>query len=298
MRKFLIALMMSLLIMSTANAEIETYTGTDDYTIGEHETQEEAENHSKTRALRNAQEQAGFFIGTYSQAKNFKLVKDEIVVIANSIMKVVGAPQYRKEILSDGKSILIHTTIKVQIDTNDLDRRLAEIGRQQNPAPPVEQPKPVEQPANPPAPPQEKIKPTAPVENVTPPPMDDRALANEFIRLLNAEREKAGRKPFMVNEVLTNAAKIRAEELSRKPGNVRPNGQNWSTAVPMPYRQDCWHDGFWSADSPQQILDWYMSQKSERKRILGSHYNKIGVAHFYKENSEYGHYWCILTSSR
>lgn len=285
MKKFLAALLIvgSLFFASTTvEAEVKTYTGTDDYTVGERETQEDAQNHSKLRALRNAQEQAGLYIRSRSRSKDLELIDDEIVTLTEGIVKIVGAPQYRKEILSDGKSILIHTTVTVQIDTEDVDRRLEEIARKHKPAPttPIDRPQPIETPA--------------PVETV----IDDKAMANELLNLLNAERAKAGKKPFVVNEILTHAAKVRAEELSREPSNRRPNGTEWSTAVPMPYKTDCWHDGFWGADSPQQIVDWYMNQKSERKRILSSRYSKIGIAYFYKADSEHKHYWCILTSSR
>ena len=291
MKKFFAALLIvgSLFFVSTAQAEVKTYTGTDDYTVGERETQEDAQNNSKLRALRNAQEQAGLYIRSRSRSKDLELVEDEIVTLTEGIVKIVGAPQYRKEILSDGKSVLIHTTVTVQIDTEDVDRRLEEIARKHKPAPttPIDRPQPIETPAPP-------VETAPPVEIV----IDDKAMANELLNLLNAERAKVGKKPFVVNEVLTHAATVRAEELSREPSNRRPNGTEWTTAVPMPYKADCWHDGFWGADSPQQIVDWYMNQKSERKRILSSRYSKIGIAHFYKADSEHKHYWCILTSSQ
>ncbi|MBR1647645.1 MAG: hypothetical protein IJ685_12860 [Selenomonadaceae bacterium] len=137
MKKFLATLLVvwSLFFASTADAEIKTYTGTDDYTVGERETQEDAQNNSKLRALRNAQEQAGFYISTRSRSLNLKLMEDDILVIAQNIVNLVGAPQYRKEILSDGKSVLIHTTVTVEIDTDDLDRRLEEFSRKHQPSP-------------------------------------------------------------------------------------------------------------------------------------------------------------------
>ena len=129
MRKFLIALLMSLFVASTANAEIKTYTGTDEYIVGEHETHETAKKNSKIRAMRNAQDQAGVFIRSHSRTKDLELVDDEIVTLTEGILKVVGAPNHEIRLLGDGKGILIFTTIKVEIDTDDLDRRLAEIAR-------------------------------------------------------------------------------------------------------------------------------------------------------------------------
>ena len=129
MKRFLIALLLtSSLAMTTAYAEIKTYTGTDEYTIGEHETQADAKERSKQRALRNAQEQAGVYIRSYSLSKDFELVEDEVLTLTEGILKIVGAPDYKTVVLNDGKSILIRTTLTIQIDTDDVDRRLKEIG--------------------------------------------------------------------------------------------------------------------------------------------------------------------------
>ena len=127
MKKFFIALLLvySLTVL-TVHAEIKTYTGTDEYTIGEQETQADAKERSKQRAMRNAQEQAGVYISSYSRSKNFNLVDDEVLFITEGILKVVGAPNYKIIVLNDGKSMFIQTTITVEIDTDDLDRRLEE----------------------------------------------------------------------------------------------------------------------------------------------------------------------------
>ncbi|MBR2518655.1 MAG: hypothetical protein IKE46_02535 [Selenomonadaceae bacterium] len=108
---------------------IKTYVGTDDYTVGQRETQEEAENHSKLRAMRNACEQAGVFIRSQSRSKDLELVEDEIISVAETIAKIVGKPEYKTEVLSDGRSTVIHTKVTIQINTDDLERRLEEFAR-------------------------------------------------------------------------------------------------------------------------------------------------------------------------
>ncbi len=162
MKKFLFALIVSLLVTATSHAEIQTFTGTDEYTVGETETQADAKERSRLRALRNAQEQAGVLIKSRSRMKDLELVDDEVVTIAAAVLKVVGAPDYKVRVLDDGKSTLIQTTVTVQIDTDDVDRRLKEIEARENPKPPVDRPKPIEQPAPQPV---EKPKP----EKVEPP---------------------------------------------------------------------------------------------------------------------------------
>ena len=167
MKKFLFALIVSLLVTATSHAEIQTFTGTDEYTIGETETQADAKERSRLRALRNAQEQAGVLIKSRSRMIDLELVDDEVVTLTEGILKIVGAPIHEIRLLGDGKGILIHTTITVEIDTDDLDRRLEEIARKHQPAPktPIDRPKPIEQPKPKPV---EQPKPK-PVEQPKPP---------------------------------------------------------------------------------------------------------------------------------
>ena len=164
MKRFLTALLLvvaNFFVMPPVDAEIQTYTGTDEYIVGEHETHEVAKNNSKIRAMRNAQDQAGVFIRSRSRMKDLELVDDEVVTLTEGILKVVGAPIYEIRLLGDGKGILIHTTITVEIDTDDLDRRLSEIARVHGTnKPPIDRPKPLE------APEPEKISPPPPDKTV------------------------------------------------------------------------------------------------------------------------------------
>ncbi len=230
MKKFFAMLLVvgSLFFVSTAQAEVKTYTGTDDYTVGERETQEDAQNNSKLRALRNAQEQAGLYIRSRSRSKDLELVEDEIVTLTEGIVKIVGAPQYRKEILSDGKSVLIHTTVTVQIDTEDVDRRLEEIARKHKPAPttpidrpkPIETPAPVEQPAPLPEPPVEKIEPTQPVETIT-------SLTDDKIKL-STQKSDAALKLLRAGKA-KEALPLCDEAIQLNPNNVDAwNDRGWA----------------------------------------------------------------------
>ena len=180
MKRFLTALLLvaaNFFVMPPVDAEIQTYTGTDEYIVGEHETHEVAKNNSKIRAMRNAQDQAGVFIRSRSRMKDLELVDDEVVTLTEGILKVVGAPIHEIRLLGDGKGILIHTTITVEIDTDDLDRRLSEIARVHGTnKPPIDRPKPLE------APEPEKISPPTPA-------VDNIALSNrkveEAVKLCN-----------------------------------------------------------------------------------------------------------------
>ena len=75
----------NLFLPSTTSAEIKTYTGTGEYIMSDFETPEVAKQRAKVYAERNAQEQAGVYVNSYSKMENFNLVADEIVTTIISL---------------------------------------------------------------------------------------------------------------------------------------------------------------------------------------------------------------------
>ena len=61
----------NLFLPSTTSAEIKTYTGTGEYIMSDFETPEVAKQRAKVYAERNAQEQAGVYVNSYSKMENF-----------------------------------------------------------------------------------------------------------------------------------------------------------------------------------------------------------------------------------
>lgn len=325
MRKLLMAALILgiLFFMPAAEAEIETYIGEGSATMSENETQDAAFDRAKDKALRHAQEQAGLYIVSQSHMRDLELVQDDVKTISAAFVKVLKTDH--KKTMSDDGVIQFFVTVTVQIDSEalqrEIDRRL-EIQRQpktpidrpqpidppkppveKEPKPPVEQqpkPEPPGPTVEPPEPPIEKIEPTLPVEIVNPPVIessltDEQTMTSNLFNLINAEREKAGRKPLKRDSVLTKGAKERAEELTRKWSHERPNGQGWATVLPRSFQQKAqWeyiHNGY---DKPQEIVKWYMSQ-SENK-ILNPNYQNVGIGYFYKADSNEKHYWVVIFS--
>ena len=125
MKKFLAAALIagSLFVMPTANAEIKTYEGTDEYIMSEFETIDIAKQRAKQKAERAAQEQAGVYISSYTETKNLMLVKDEVVAIACGIMSVVDV-KYDVTPLENANGFWIRATVKANIDTDDVNKYL------------------------------------------------------------------------------------------------------------------------------------------------------------------------------
>ena len=124
MKKFLAALIASsLLIMPSADAEIKTYEGTDEYIMNEFETLDIAKQRAKQKAERAAQESAGVFIESNTEVVSSMVTKDEIRTMTGGILKVVDV-QYQLTPLPDGKSIIVRATVKADIDTDDINKWL------------------------------------------------------------------------------------------------------------------------------------------------------------------------------
>lgn len=112
----------SLFVMPCASAEI--YIGEGEYTASKYETLDVAEQRAIKEARRHAQEQAGVYIESYSRMKNFELLEDEVITIANGIQKDLVNPEIKTLVLEDGKSVKISATVKVEIDDREIDKWL------------------------------------------------------------------------------------------------------------------------------------------------------------------------------
>ena len=114
----------SLFSASTVNAEVKTYTGSDEYVMSEFETIDIAKQRARQKAERNAQEQAGVYISSYSETRDMELVSDEIVTIACGIMSVVDV-KYDVQPLADVNGFVIRATVTANIDTDDVNKWLS-----------------------------------------------------------------------------------------------------------------------------------------------------------------------------
>ena len=112
-----------LIFSSNANAEIKTYSGIGEYIMSEFETLDVAKQRAKQKAERDAQEQAGVYVNSYTKVKNSQVTEDEIITMTNGILSVTDC-QFNLIPLSDGKSINIRAAIKANIDTEDINKWL------------------------------------------------------------------------------------------------------------------------------------------------------------------------------
>ncbi len=112
----------SLLFSSTADAEIKTCEGTDEYIMSEFETIDIAKQRARQKE-RVAQEQAGVFVESTTEVVNMMVTKDEVVTMTGGILKVIDV-QYQLKPLENGKSLIVRATVKADIDTDDITKWL------------------------------------------------------------------------------------------------------------------------------------------------------------------------------
>ena len=125
MKKFLVILavifLQQIFLVSISFAEIKTYVGVEEYVMSEGENLGVSKERAKQKALRNIQEQSGFFISSYSRMNNFNLVEDEIVTISSGILKISDV-QYETTTLPNATGISIRATVTATIDTEDVNK--------------------------------------------------------------------------------------------------------------------------------------------------------------------------------
>lgn len=107
----------SLFFTPAAQAEIQICEGVGEYEMGERDTLETAKQGAKDRAIRNALEKAGVLIQTRSRTENLELIEDVITSQTGAVLKVVEAFFERED-------FLVRATVKVEVDVDDLNRRL------------------------------------------------------------------------------------------------------------------------------------------------------------------------------
>ena len=106
---------------------------------------------------------------------------------------------------------------------------------------------------------------------------------DEFIRLTNEEREKAGLEPFEIHDVAMEFAQIRAEELSEKFSHERPNGDQTGTYSHYTFGENIVKGG----NTPESAIKSLMGSKVHRETILSENCHEFGVGVYEKNGTLY-----------
>ena len=111
-------------------AEERTYEGVGEYVMSDFETPDIAKQRAKSRAEQNAVEQAGVYVDSYTKSVNAVIVRDEITVITNGILRVIDTKYSFQPLAEQGGSFLVQARIKAVIDTKLVDDWLKQSAEQ------------------------------------------------------------------------------------------------------------------------------------------------------------------------
>lgn len=123
---FLLALLTPVLLgfSSVGYAEVKEILAEGTYCMGDGETPTVAEEHALLNAKRTALEQAGTYVQSYSEIKNYQLTADEVQVIASGIMEVTVLDKHR---VLDGNNIDFWVKIRALVTTDKIEDMAAKV---------------------------------------------------------------------------------------------------------------------------------------------------------------------------
>ena len=113
--------------------------------------------------------------------------------------------------------------------------------------------------------------------------IDIEELREEFIRLTNEEREKAGLEPYEVNDVAMEFAQIRAEEISEYFSHERPNGDQTGTYSHYTFGENIVKGG----RTAEAAINSLMGSSVHKAAILSTEDEYFGVGVYEKNGTLY-----------
>ena len=117
-----ITLLAALILPTAAFAEIQTFTATHTYILGDHDSKDDARQRCLLEAKRKILEQAGVYIESASEVKNFDLTKDKITSFAAAVMQVKDT---KEEVSFQQGHMTMALTLKADVDLAEVRKQLA-----------------------------------------------------------------------------------------------------------------------------------------------------------------------------
>lgn len=107
---------------SMASAQVKTFTASNTYIMGDYDSKDDARQHCLLEAKRKILEQAGVYIESASEVKNFDLTKDTITSFAAAVMQV---KETTEEVGFQQGHMILTLTLKADVDMPEVRKQLA-----------------------------------------------------------------------------------------------------------------------------------------------------------------------------
>lgn len=122
MRTFYVIVLFTVFVLPTvAFAEIQTFTATHTYTLGDHDSKDDARQRCLLEAKRKILEQAGVYIESASEVNNFDLTKDKISSFAAAVMQVKDT---KEEVGFQKGHMTLTLKLTAQVDLAEMRKQL------------------------------------------------------------------------------------------------------------------------------------------------------------------------------
>ena len=117
-----------------------------------------------------------------------------------------------------------------------------------------------------------------------------------IVELVNEERAKDGVAPVTLNETLTDAAMLRAEEITEQFSHTRPDNTSCFTVL-----KD-YNIGYYACaeniaagnSTADATMNQWVNSSGHYNNLMNATYTEIGIGVLYAPDSEYGYYWVQL----
>ncbi len=111
----------------------------------------------------------------------------------------------------------------------------------------------------------------------------------QIITLVNEERAKAGLSPVTEAKNVSQAAALRAQEISRSFSHTRPDGSSFSTALTQSgvSYQGSGENIASGYSTPEAVMNGWMNSQGHRANILNPSYTTIGVGYYQSGGTGY-----------
>src|SRR5467141_2223971 len=117
-----IILLTALVLPAFAFAETQTFTATHTYILGDHDSKDDARQRCLLEAKRKILEQAGVYIESESEVRNFDLTKDKITSFAAAVMQVKDT---KEDVSFQQGHMTMTLKLTAQVDLEEVRKQLA-----------------------------------------------------------------------------------------------------------------------------------------------------------------------------
>lgn len=112
----------TVLTATLSTAQVQIFTATHTYILGDHDSKDDARQRCLLEAKRKVLEQAGVYIESTSEAKDFALTKDKITSFAAAVMQVRDT---KEEVSFQQGHMTLMVTLTATVDLAEVQRQLA-----------------------------------------------------------------------------------------------------------------------------------------------------------------------------